>query len=92
MKGMRLSYSVVQKPDTSKESQRRLALTHYLEDLGFRSIGRILGFSHVAVYNWIKDFGEQLDGLRQEEATLVEMDEMHRYVGNKKLRLDLDCC
>jgi transposase len=96
-KGCAYHYSVIQKSDTSKESQRRLALTLYLEGLGFRSIGRILGFSHVAVYNWIKSFGEQIDSLRQEEATIVEMDEMHSYVGNKKtiagsglLLIDLD--
>ncbi len=77
-------YSVAQKSDTSKESQRRLALTLYLEGLGFRSIGRILGFSHVAVYNWIKAFGEQVESLKQKEATIVEMDEMHSYVGNKE--------
>ncbi len=90
-------YSVIQKSDTSKESERRLALTLYLEGLGFRSIGRILGFSHVAVYNWIKAFGEQVESLKQKEATIVEMDEMHSYVGNKKtiagsglLLIDLD--
>ena len=90
-------YSVVQKSDTSTEPQRRLALSLYLEGLGFRSIGRILGFSHVAVYHWIKDFGEQIDRLKQEEASIVEMDEMHSYVGNKKtiagsglLLIDLD--
>ncbi len=90
-------YSVAQRSDTSKESQRRLALTLYLEGLGFRSIGRILGFSHVAVYNWIKAFGSQIESLKQKEATLVEMDEMHSYVGNKKtiagsglLLIDLD--
>ena len=77
-------YSVTQRSDTSKESERRLALTLYLEGLGFRSIGRILGFSHVAVYNWIKSFGEQVESIRQEEATIVEIDEMHSYVGNKK--------
>ena len=33
---------------------RKLALKLYLEDLGFRSIGRILDFSHVAVYHWIE--------------------------------------
>ncbi len=77
-------YSVIQKSDTSKESERRLALTLYLEGLGFRSIGRILGFSHVAVYNWIRSFGEQVESLKQKEATIVEMDEMHSYVGNKK--------
>jgi len=77
-------YSVIQKSDTSKESERRLALTLYLEGLGFRSIGRILGFSHVAVYNWIRSFGEQIESLKQKEATIVEMDEMHSHVGNKK--------
>ena len=77
-------YSVFQKSDTSNQSQRRLALTLYLEGLGFRSIGRILGFSHVAVYNWIKSFGEQIETVKQKEATIVEIDEMHSYVGNKK--------
>ena len=77
-------YTVSQKSDTSNHSQRRLALTLYLEGLGFRSIGRILGFSHVAVYNWIKSFGEQVEVLKQEEATIVEIDEMHSYVGHKK--------
>ena len=77
-------YTVSQKSDTSNQSQRRLALTLYLEGLGFRSIGRILGFSHVAVYNWIKSFGEQIEAVKQKEATIVEIDEMHSYVGNKK--------
>ena len=77
-------YTVSQKSDTSNQSQRRLALTLYLEGLGFRSIGRILGFSHVAVYNWIKSFGEQVEAVKQKEATIVEIDEMHSYVGNKK--------
>ena len=67
-------YSVSQKSDTSSQSQRRLALTLYLEGLGFRSIGRIIGFSHVAVYNWIKSFGEQIETIKQKEATIVEID------------------
>ena len=37
---------------------KRQALEMYLEGLGFRSIGRILQCSHVAVYNWIKAFGK----------------------------------
>ncbi len=77
-------YTVDQKSDTSSELQRRLALTLYLEGFGFRSIGRILGFSHVAVYNWIKAFGEQVMGLDRKEPKIVGLDEMHSYVGNKK--------
>ena len=33
--------------------KKRQALELYLEGLGFRSIGRFLRCSHVAVYNWI---------------------------------------
>ena len=83
-KGCGYHYTVSQKSDTSTKAQRRLALTLYLEGLGFRSIGRILGFSHVAVYYWIKSFGEQVETLKQEKATTVEIDEMHSYVGHKK--------
>ena len=77
-------YTVIQKSDTSTESDRKLALTLYLEGLGFRSIGRILGYSHVAVYNWIKAFGGKIETLASEPASIVEMDEMHTYVGDKK--------
>ncbi len=39
---------------------KRDALILYLEGLGFRSIGRYLNSSQVAVFNWIKSFGERL--------------------------------
>ena len=69
------------------------ALKLYLEGLGFRSIGRILGFSHVAVYYWIRAFGEKVVSLGEsEDASIVEIDEMHSYIGQKKLLLDMDCC
>ena len=56
-----------------------------MEGLGFRSIGRILKVSHVSVYNWIKSFGEKIDELRTKEAPkIVELDELHTYVGSKK--------
>ncbi len=63
-----------------------MALQLYLEGLGFRSIGRILGFSHVAVYQWIKSFGSEIVklGEEQKEIEIVEIDEMHSYIGNKK--------
>lgn len=64
---------------------KRQALTLYLEGLGFRSIGRILKYSHVSVYKWIKGFGEKLEALKSDVApTVVEIDEMHSYVGSKK--------
>ncbi len=65
----------------------------YLEGLGFRSIGRFLGVSHVSVQKWIKKFGQELDELKNEnKISIVEMDEMNIYIGNKKTVLDLDCC
>ena len=78
-------YTVAQKSDTSSVAQRKLALNLYLEGLGFRSIGRLLGFSHVAVYQWIRAFGEKVEAVRASQpAQIVELDEMHSYIGHKK--------
>ena len=64
---------------------KRQALELYLEGLGFRSIGRFLKCSHVAVYNWIKAHGESIESIRSETSVdIVEMDEMHTYIGSKK--------
>ena len=69
----------------SKE-QKRQALELYLEGLGFRPIGRSLKVSHVAVYNWTREFGEKLDEIKSDtEIKVVEIDEMHSYVGQKKI-------
>jgi len=65
----------------------------YLEGLGFRSIGRILGVSHVSIQKWIKKYGQELEEPKSENAiSVVELDEMHTYIGNKKILLDLDRC
>jgi len=88
----RYLYTVAHKSDISTAAQRRMAVMLYLEGLGFRSIGRILGFSHVAIYQWIKALGEEVAQLKRSSAQIVEMDEMQSYVGQKKLLLDLDCC
>ena len=45
----------------------------------------VLGVSHVSVQKWIKKFGKELEALKSEnEISIVEMDEMHTYIGNKK--------
>lgn len=63
----------------------------YLEGLGFRSIARILNCSHVAVYQWVKSYGEKATlELPATELEVVEMDEMHSYIGSKKSLLDSD--
>lgn len=63
---------------------KRQALELYLEGLGFRSIGRFLKCSHVAVYNWIKSIGEAANELRSDSTLeVVEMDEMHTCIASK---------
>ena len=79
------NYSVELKSTASSASVKRQALQLYLEGLGFRSIGRFLGVSHVSVQKWIKKFGQDLEELKSEnEISIVELDEMHTYIGNKK--------
>ena len=65
----------------------------YLEGLGFRLVARLLNCSHVSVYQWIKQYGDKarLD-LKAIKIAVVEMDEMHSYVGSKKYLLAVDCC
>ncbi len=64
---------------------KREALQLYLEGLGFRSIGRFLKCGHVAVYNRIKAHGESIEPIRSAAGVeVVEMDEMHTYVGSQK--------
>ncbi len=79
------NYTVEIKSTASSISVKRQALQLYLEGLGFRSIGRFLGVSHVSVQKWIKKFGQDLEELKSEnEISIVELDEMHTYIGNKK--------
>jgi hypothetical protein len=79
-------YTVALKSTAKPLSLKKQALHLYLEGLGFRSIGRILGVSHVAVLQWIKAFGRQEQALQKEPKAVevVEMDEMHTYLCQKK--------
>ncbi len=79
------NYTVELKSTAFSTYVKKQALQLYLEGLGFRSIGRVLGVSHVSVQRWIKKFGQELEDLKSEnEISIVEMDEMHTYIGNKK--------
>jgi Transposase and inactivated derivatives len=80
-------YFTVELKSTAKPiSMKKAALHLYLEGLGFRSIGRILGVSNVSVLQWIRSFGEAIHSLHLEskEIEMVEADEMHSYIGSKK--------
>lgn len=78
-------YTVRHRAGTSDATVRRQALQLYLEGLGFRSIGRILHFSNVAVLKWIRAFGAQLEAVRRTAPVQVmELEEMQSYIGSKK--------
>jgi transposase-like protein len=77
-------YTVERKSDVKTKETRRLALEMYLEGLGFRSIGRILKISYGTVYVWVNEWGSKVSLPRREDpARIVELDEMHTYVGKK---------
>ncbi len=79
------NYTVELKSTAFSASAKRQALQLYLEGLGFRSIGRVLGVSHVSVQRWIKKFGPELEALKSEnEISIVEMDEMQLTSVTKK--------
>ena len=85
-------YTVTHRAGTGTDEIKQEALKLYLEGMGLRAIGRILGFSNVTILRWIRHFGENLPPIKSEEPIeTVELDEMHTYVGQKKVLLDLDC-
>ena len=73
-------YTVPHKSDTSTPAQRRLAVTLYL------------GFSHVAIYQWIKALGEEVAQIKRPSPRSSNSMNCIVMWGIKKLLLDLDCC
>ena len=79
------NYTVGYAEVSEKEKKRRFGLSMYLEGLGFHSIGRLLQVSHVTVMNWVRQYGSELSSIRnQKPVRIMELDEMHSYVGHKK--------
>lgn len=68
-----------QKGFPAEIKQKAVAL--YLEGLGFRAIGRLLGASNVAVLKWIRQAAQQLP-LPEKPATVqvLELDEVWHFV------------
>ena len=85
-------YTVVKRSTEKPEEVRGMALELYLEGLGFRAIGRILKISYGTVYKWVKKWGEaaSLQTKYQQDVKEVELDEIHTYVGSKKILLGMD--
>ena len=79
------NFTVEMKSTAKPSTTKRQAIQLYLEGLGFRSIGRFLNVSHVSVQKWVKKYGQELEEIKSDdEISIVEMDEMHTYIGNKK--------
>jgi IS1 family transposase len=58
----------------------------YLEGMGFRAIGRVLNVSNTAVLAWVKIAGVNAKlPQTNEPVEVAELDEMHTYIGKKKV-------
>jgi len=79
-------YTVERRSTEKPPETKNKAIGLYLEGLGFRAIGRLLGISHGTVYQWVKKLGESA-GLpaTEKSVAVVELDEIHSYVGRKKI-------
>ena len=78
-------YTVNQRSNVKSSDTRRLAFEMYLEGMGFRAIGRVLRISYGTVFYWIKKWGSNIElPSRNEPIEVVELDELHSYVGKKK--------
>lgn len=56
----------------------------YTEGNGIRTIGRLLGMSHVTVIRWIRRIAKKLSPPIPSYAKHIEIDELYFYLGNKK--------
>ena len=65
--------------------KRASALARYLEGVGLRATERLVGVSHNAVMNWVREHveGKALATAKPEEVEWVEADELWTYVGKK---------
>jgi transposase-like protein len=84
-KDCKYHYTVKEKSNAKSQDIKRLAFEMYLEGFGFRQIGRVLKISYGTVFQWIKKWGKNQElPKRNEEIDVIELDEMHTYVGRKK--------
>ena len=75
----------MQKSDVKSAETTRMALGLYLEGMGFRAIGRVLKISYGTVYQWVKKWGEEATLVSSTQAVeVIELDELHTYIGSKK--------
>jgi len=73
-------YTVERRSNEKSPETKRMAVRLYLEGMGFRAIGRVLGISYGTVYQWVKKLGESVEIPKTEKpVAVVELDEIHSY-------------
>ena len=72
------------------QQKRHMALKMYVDGLGFRRIGRLLGVNHQSVVNWVNAYHAALPPLpevapdTEGKVEVIEMDELFTFIGAKK--------
>lgn len=78
---------------------KQLAVTMYVNNCGFRAIGRILEIPFQYVQNWVKKAGEIIEDLIKERLKeergkpiqILEIDELHTYIKKNRSHTGLAC-
>ena len=70
------------------EAMRQQAVRLYADGMNFRRIARQLGVNHQTVINWINAYAASLpsEPPLPEETPIIELDELHSFIGEKKTR------
>ena len=74
------------------EAMRHQAVRLYAAGMNFRRIARQLGVNHQTVINWINAYAASLpsEPPLPEETPIIELDELHSFIGRKKRGLHHD--
>lgn len=65
---------------------KQIACILYINGLGFRRIGHLLGVSNVSVLKWVRKYATHIDQLPitlPKKCSVIEIDEMWHYIGKK---------
>jgi transposase len=67
---------------------KTVALCLYISGLSFRAIGKIVKADPSAIYRWVRDYAKANyeKPEPQSNAVVLELDEMWRFLGSKKLK------
>lgn len=86
-KGCQRHFTLHAPRGASPELKQR-AVDMYQEGLGFRAIGRLLGYSQVSIMKWVEQAAEKAKTQQAapsiDPIEVIEIDEMWHYVGRKK--------